>query len=107
MHIHPSTDVFVHRRLVAELVAAARLPAIGLQHEYSAAGLLMTYGPKVPLLFQRGAWYVDQILKGVDPGELPIEQPTRLDFVVNLKTARELGITLPSTIMIQATEFIE
>ncbi len=67
----------------------------------------MTLGPSISANFQRGAWYVDQILKGANPAEMPIEQPTRIDFIVNLKTARELGITLPPAILIQATEFIE
>lgn len=57
--------------------------------------------------YRRAAWYVDRILRGADPADLPIEQPTRFDFIINLKTARELGITLPPSIMIQATELIE
>ncbi len=67
----------------------------------------MTLGPSISANFERGAWYVDQILKGADPAEMPIEQPMRFDFIVNLKTAKALGLTLPPAIMIQATEFIE
>ncbi len=107
LYVSPSTDVYAHRRLVAKLVAAARLPAVGRQRQYAEAGLLMTLGPSIAGNFQRGAWYVDQILKGAIPSELPIEQPTTLELIVNLKTASELGITLPPAILIQATKFIE
>ncbi len=107
LYVAPSTGVYVHHKLVAELVAAARLPAAGRHRQYAEAGLLMTYGPSISANFERGAWYVDQILKGANPAETPIEQPTTIDFIVNLKTARELGLTLPPEIMIRATEFIE
>ena len=70
-------------------------------------GLLMSYGSNLTFRYRRGAAYVDKILRGADPGELPIEQPTKFDFVINLKTAEALGITLPPAIMIRATEFIE
>ena len=106
MYIQGS-GVYAHRRLVAELVAAARLPAVGRQRQYAEAGLLMTYGPRISANFERGAWYVDQILKGANPAELPIEQPTTIDLIVNLKTAKALGLALPPAILIQATEFIE
>ncbi len=67
----------------------------------------MCYGPNLPDLYRRSAEYVDRILNGADPAELPVQQPTNFDFVVNLNTARELGLTLPPVIMIQATEIIE
>ena len=73
IYVAPSADVYVHHRLVAELAAAARLPAIGRQRQYAEAGLFMTYGPSNVGSFQRGAWYVDQILKGADPAELPLK----------------------------------
>ena len=67
----------------------------------------MTYGSNISDRYQRGAWYVDQILKGANPAETPIEQPTKFDLVINLKTARALRITLPPAILYAATEFIE
>ncbi len=107
IYVGAAGDMYAHHRLVAELVAAARLPAVGRQRQYAEAGLLMTLGPSIIGNFRRGAWYVDRILKGADPAELPIERPTTIELIINLKTARELGLTLPPTIMIQATEFIE
>ena len=67
----------------------------------------MAYGPNLPDMYRRAATYVDKILKGAKPGDLPVEQPMRFDFVVNMKTARELGITFPNEIMLQVTEVIQ
>ena len=77
------------------------------QPEPVAAGGLMTYGPNFPALFRRAAGYVDRILKGANPAELPIERPTTFDLVLNLKTARELGLTIPRSVLEQATELIQ
>ena len=107
LYVSPSTDVYPHHVLVAELAAAAGLPAIGRQRQYAEAGLLMTYGPSIICNFERGAWYVDRILKGADPATLPIEQPMRIDFIVNLKTAKELSLELPLKILYRATAVIE
>ena len=67
----------------------------------------MNYGPRVATLYRRAAHYVDKILNGADPKDLPIEQPWKLDFVINLNTAKELGLTIPPALMIRATEFTE
>lgn len=107
LYISPTNSVYVHHRLVAELATAAHLPAAGRQRQYAESGLLMTYGPIISANFERAAWYVDQILKGANPADMPIEQPTKIEFIVNLKTARELGIALPPSIMIRATKIIE
>jgi len=95
-----------HRDVVA-LVNEARLPAIYPEREYADDGGLMAYGANVADNFRRAAGYVDRILKGTKPGDLPIQEPVKFDFVVNLKTARELGLTIPPLILAGATEVIE
>ena len=77
------------------------------QRELVDAGGLISYGPNVPELFRRAATYVDKILKGANPADLPVEQPTRFDFVVNLTTAQNLGLTVPQEVLMQATEVIQ
>lgn len=98
---------WIHRRVILALIAAARVPALYPQREYADDGGLMAYGPNVPGCFRRAAGYVDRILRGAKPGDLPIQQPVKFDFVVNLKTAKELGIALPPVILAQADEVIE
>ena len=93
-------------RLIA-LAAKYRLPAVYETNEYVTAGGLMSYGPNLADLFRRAATYVDRILKGAKPGDLPIEQPTKFDLVINLKTARTLGLTISQSILVQADEVIE
>jgi putative tryptophan/tyrosine transport system substrate-binding protein len=102
-----STLTVAHLSWIAEQTAARRIPAMFDRREFALAGGLMIYGPNSLALWLRAAYFVDRILKGTKPGDLPIEQPMRFDFVVNLKTARELGITFPSDIMLQVTEVIE
>jgi putative ABC transport system substrate-binding protein len=96
-----------YRRDVVALVNAARLPAIYPEREYADDGGLMAYGANVPDNFRRAAGYVDRILKGAKPGDLPIQEPVKFDFVVNLKTARELGLIIPPSILARADEVIE
>ena len=95
------------KKLIADLAMKQRLPAISGFVEYVEAGGLMSYGQSIRENFRRAATYVDKIFKGANPGELPVEQPTRFEMAVNLKTAKALGIKVPQTILIQATRVIE
>jgi len=95
------------RRPILDLVARSRLPAMYEDQDWVRDGALMAYGPSVPAMWYRAAYYVDRILKGTNPADLPIEQPMRFDFVVNLTTARKLGVTFPNEIMLQVTEVIQ
>jgi putative ABC transport system substrate-binding protein len=95
-----------HRRLV-DLAARNRLPAVYTQREFVDAGGLMSYGANQSDLFRRAATYVDKILKGAKAGELPVEQPTKLELVINLKTAKALGLTIPKSLLADADEVIQ
>jgi putative ABC transport system substrate-binding protein len=92
---------------IKTLALAARLPTIFNTRTYAAAGGLMSYGPNFPDLFRRAAEYVDKILRGAKPGDLPVEQPTKFDLVVNLKTAKALGLAIPEAFLLRADEVIE
>jgi putative ABC transport system substrate-binding protein len=93
-------------RLVG-LAAKNRLPAVYPAREYVDAGGLMSYGPNLADLFRRAATYVDKILKGAKPADLPVEQPTKFDFVINLKTAKALGLTIPQSVLGRADHVVE
>jgi putative tryptophan/tyrosine transport system substrate-binding protein len=95
------------RKPLIDLVAKSGLPAMFESRRWVEDGGLMGYGPNFSDLFRRAATYVDRILKGANPAELPVEQPTAFDFVINLKSARALGLTIPQSVMLQATEVIE
>ena len=97
---------FTHRMTLLKLASKARLPVIYGEKRFTDAGGLMSYGTNLGDLFRRSAGYVDKILKGAKPGDLPIEQPTKFELVVNLKTAKALGITIPQSILLQADEVI-
>ena len=94
-------------RMIVELVARNRLPAIYVGREFIEAGGLMTYGVSFPHLYFRAATYVDKIFRGVKPADLPIEQPTKFELVINLKTAKTLGLDVPPTLLARADEVIE
>ena len=96
----------IHRMTLLKLASKARLPVIYGQRNFPDAGALMSYGPNIEDLFRRSAGYVDKILKGAKPGDLPIEQPTKFELVVNLKTAKALGLTIPESILLRADEVI-
>jgi putative ABC transport system substrate-binding protein len=95
------------RAHIVALAERSRLPVMYNHRQFVDAGGLMSYGPNNYALYRRAAYYVDRILKGAKPADLPVEQPMTFDFVVNLKTARELGITFPNEIMLQVTEVID
>ena len=99
--------VSVHRRRIAELAVKARLPTISTLRESAEAGLLMAYGTNFHELWRRAATYVDKILKGAKPADLPVEQPTKFELVINLKTAKALGLTIPQSVLIRANEIIQ
>jgi putative ABC transport system substrate-binding protein len=96
----------IHRTTLFQLASKARLPTISGDRRLTDAGGLMSYGTNFAELWHRSAGYVDKILKGAKPGDLPIEQPTKFELVVNLKTARALGLTIPESILLQADEVI-
>jgi putative ABC transport system substrate-binding protein len=103
-------DDVVSRRYRTQIAAFAkenRLPAISIRKEFALAGLLMSYGPDFVAMNHRAAYYVDRILKGTKPADLPVEQPMTFDFVVNMRAARTLGITFPPEIRLQITEVID
>jgi len=93
-------------RIIA-LAARSRLPAIYGMTEITRAGGLMGYGVNLPDMYRHGASFVDRILKGIKPADIPIEQPTRFELVINLKTAKALGLTIPESVLVRADEVIQ
>ena len=98
---------YSERRRLVDLAAKHRLPAVYISRDFVDAGGLMAYGPNLADLFRRAAAYVDKILKGTKPGDLPVEQPTRFELVINLTAAKALGLTIPSALLQRADQVIE
>jgi putative ABC transport system substrate-binding protein len=97
----------VHRDVIISLAARYKLPAIYFERTYIAGGGLISYGPDVVAQFRQAAGYVDRILKGEKPGDLPVQAPTKYELVVNLKTAKALGLDVPQSVLARADEVIE
>jgi putative ABC transport system substrate-binding protein len=97
---------YVSRKQVADMALKYRLPASHGLKEYAQSGLLLTYGANLPDLYRRAAGYVDRIVKGAKPSDLPVEQPTKFELVINLITAKALGLTIPQSLLLRADEVI-
>jgi putative ABC transport system substrate-binding protein len=107
LYVTPDPVTIVNRVRISTLALAARLPTIYAVREPVEAGGLMSYGPNWPHMFRRAADYVDKILRGTKPSDIPVEQPTKFDLVINLTTAKALGIDVPPTLLARADEVIE
>ena len=107
LYVVVSTLIVANQQRIIIHAHAARLPTIFQQSDFVQAGGLMSYGPNIPDLFRRAAELVDRILRGTNPGDIPVEQPTKFDLVINLKTAKTLGIEVPPTLLVRADEVIE
>jgi putative ABC transport system substrate-binding protein len=97
----------LNAKRIAEFLRERRLPAVSMWGSFAESGGLMTYGPNIPAVIRRMATHVDKILKGARPGDLPIQRPTRFELVINLKTARALGLTIPRSLLSRADHVIE
>jgi len=95
------------RKQIADLSAKHRFPTVSGTREYTEVGGLMAYGPSFPDMYRRAAYYVDRILKGTKPADLPVEQPMKFELIINLKTAKALGLTIPESFLLRADEVIE
>ena len=95
-----------HRKQIVDLAVKNRLPAIYPQPEFVEAGGLMSYGVSLHDLFRRAATYVDKILKGAKPADLPVEQPKKFEFIINLKAAKQIGLTIPPNVLVRADKVI-
>ncbi len=103
----PDPVTSFHRKPTADFAARSRLPAMYAAKEWVEVGGLMSYGPNFPDLWRRAAVYVDKIFKGAKPGDLPVERPTKFDLVINLKTAKALGLTIPPSLLLRTDQVIE
>jgi ABC-type uncharacterized transport system substrate-binding protein len=103
----PGQRFFVERKRIVELAGKNRFPAIYPQKEYVDEGGLMSYGVDLEDLYRRAAVYVDKILRGAKPGDLPVEQATKFEFIVNLKAAKQIGLTIPNRVLERANKVIK
>ena len=106
-HYDPSPVISTQQRQVLDFAARSRLPAMYPDSEFVEAGGLMSYAPNYADLFRRAADFVDKILKGTKPADIPVEQPTKFEFVVNLKSAKQIGVTVPPNVLARADRVIK
>jgi putative ABC transport system substrate-binding protein len=102
----PDAVMLAHRKQIADFAGKLRLPSVGGWSEFADAGGLMTYGPNLLDSFRRVAFYVDKVLKGARPAELPVEQPMDFELVINLQTAKQIGLTIPPNVLARADRVI-
>ena len=107
LEVMPSTMFASQMRQLVDLAAKSRLPAIFPDERYAQAGGLLSYGPSFPEMYRRAATYVDKILKGAKPWDLPVEQPMRFEFIINLKAAKQIGLTMPPNVLARADRVIK
>jgi putative tryptophan/tyrosine transport system substrate-binding protein len=107
LYVCIDTLLFSDRARITAFALTAHLPTMLSNREYVEAGGLMSYSANFPDLFRRAGDYVDKVLRGAKPAEIPVEQPTRFDLIINLKTAKALGLDVPSTLLARADEVIE
>jgi putative tryptophan/tyrosine transport system substrate-binding protein len=105
--VPPDGMFLAHQAWIIDLAAKHRIPTMYGVRELAEAGGLMTYGVNLPEMYRRGAFFVDRILKGAKPGELPVEQPTKFELVINLRTAKALGLRIPRSLLVRAEQLIE
>jgi len=102
----PSSFLATHRKSLVDLAAKSRLPAMYEHSGFANDGGLMSYGPNLPDIYRRAATYVDKILKGAKPANLPVEQPTKFELIINLKAAKQIGLTIPPNVLARADRVI-
>ncbi len=105
--VHPVSSIWEGRAMIVQFALRHRLPSITGPRAAAEAGLLMSYGPNPFDVGRQAARYVDKILKGAKPADLPVEQPTKFELVINMKTAKALGLTIPQSLLLRADEVIE
>lgn len=103
----PNPLLYTRRKDIAQRASERRMPSMFNRHEYVSAGGLMSYGPNVPHMYRRAAGYVDSIFKGARAGDLPVEQPSRFELTINLRTARALGLAIPRSVLMHANRVLE
>jgi putative ABC transport system substrate-binding protein len=103
----PSPVTNFYRKQIVALAAKSRLPGMYPLKEYVEGGGLIAYGPNIPEMYRRAAVYVDKILKGAKPADLPVEQPTKFEFIINLKAAKQIGLTIPPNVLARADKVIK
>ncbi len=107
IHAFPDSITLAQRARIADFALTRRLPSVFGWKEYVEAGGLMSYGPNLDTSWRRIAVFVDRILKGAKPADLPVEQPTKFELVINMKTAKALGLTIPPSLLLRADQVIE